>query len=147
VTQARLIREDELEDLLLLYTFLQPNDPELNRDQGLADHWAEMLQDKNMHIVVVEHESVLVASCIVVMIKNLTRNARPYGLIENVITHKDYRRQGFGQLALEKAKDIAEQNHCYKLMLMTGSQREEVHRFYARAGFKKGRKTGFVLHM
>ncbi|MEI2284014.1 hypothetical protein [Paenibacillus polysaccharolyticus] len=50
-------------------------------------------------------------------------------------------------MALEKAKDIAEQKHCYKLMLMTGSQREEVYRFYARAGFKKGRKTGFVLHM
>ncbi|MGO4530386.1 GNAT family N-acetyltransferase [Paenibacillus sp. 2TAF8] len=147
MTQVRLIREDELEDLLLLYTFLQPNDPELNRDQSLDDHWAEMLQDKNMHIVVVEHENVLVASCIVVMIKNLTRNARPYGLIENVITHKDYRRQGFGQLAIEKAKDIAEQNHCYKLMLMTGSQREEVHHFYEKAGFRKGKKTGFVLNM
>ena len=74
----------------------------------------------------------------------MTRGARPYGIIENVVTHPDDRRQGIGTLVLNYALNLAWQQDCYKVMLLTSSKREETLHFYERAGFKRGVKTGFI---
>jgi GNAT superfamily N-acetyltransferase len=100
-----------------------------------------------MKIVVAEHEGVIVSSCVLVLVRNLTRGARPYGLIENVVTHADYRRKGYGQLILQKALEIASDFGCYKLMLMTSSRMEGINDFYEGCGFNKGEKTGYVLRI
>ncbi|WP_425050077.1 GNAT family N-acetyltransferase [Psychromarinibacter sp. S121] len=85
---------------------------------------------------------VPVASCTLVIVPNLTRGARPYALVENVVTHADHRRRGFGRKVLDAACDAAWAAGCYKVMLMTGSTRPETLAFYARAGFEQS-KTGF----
>lgn len=142
---GRLIQEHELDELLTLYQMLNPDDPELETDEELQGQWEEMLDDEYLKTVVVEHEDMLVASCILSITPNLTRNARPFGLIENVVTHEDYRRNGFGELCLQKATEIAEEHNCYKIMLLTGSDKEWKHDFYESCGFDKAAKTGFVL--
>ncbi len=94
-----------------------------------------------------EDAGEIVASCTLAIIKNLTRNLRPYGLIENVITHPDYRRKGYGTEVLHKAVQIATEQNCYKVMLLTGSKSEDTLRFYKKAGFVQGVKTGFIIQL
>lgn len=139
----RPINRDELPQLLELYKHLHKDDPELNLDD-LEPLWEQIYSDTKMHYLVVDREGKLVASCVLVIVPNLTRNARPYGLIENVVTHHDYRRNGYGNEVLKKALEMAWEHNCYKVMLLTGSKEEGTLLFYENAGFKKGVKTGFI---
>ena len=93
-------------------------------------------------ILVGEFGGRLAASCSLVVVPNLTRGGSSYGLIENVVTHSDYRKRGFGRQLLTAASDAAWQAGCYKVMLMTGSKKPETLNFYGSAGFEQS-KTGF----
>lgn len=95
----------------------------------------------------VEEDGRLASSCTLIIINNLTRSGRPFGLIENVVTNREYGKKGYGTAILHKAVEIARENNCYKVVLLTGRKEESVLRFYERAGFEKGIKTGFIMRL
>ena len=97
-----------------------------------------------LHYVVARANGHLVSTCALTIVPNLTRSARPYGLVENVVTHPDCRKRGIATQVLRYALAIAWERNCYKVMLMTGSKQESTLRFYEKAGFVRGEKTGFV---
>ena len=103
---------------------------------------SRILSDPAYHIIVAEEDGQIVSSCVCVIVPNLTHNLRPYALIENVVTHADYRGRGLATACLNYAKDIALRENCYKMMLMTGSK-ESTLRFYERAGYSRKDKTAF----
>ncbi|MGE5397081.1 MAG: GNAT family N-acetyltransferase [Chitinophagales bacterium] len=143
--KVRLIRVDELENLLSLYNYLNHADPKLEINKALMEHWSSILSDPGLFYFVIEEDGMLVSSCSLAIIKNLTRSARPYGLIEQVVTHPNYRRRGYGTAVLRKAVETANENNCYKVMLMTSRKDEGTLNFYENAGFDKGEKTGFII--
>jgi GNAT superfamily N-acetyltransferase len=113
----------------------------------ITELWKEVFYDHGRYYFVVEEDGQLVSSCTLDIIKNLTRSGKPYGLIENVVTHKDYRKKGYGTAILHKAVETAKENNCYKVVLLTGRKEESILRFYERAGFEKGIKTGFIMRL
>ena len=142
--QFRLIRANELSSLLDLYKYLHSDESPLPAEELLNQVWDSFLTDPKIHCVVGDVEGRLAASCTLVVIPNLTRGARPYGLIENVVTHPEYRNKGIGSSLLRYTLQLAWEKQCYKVMLLTGRQEEETLRFYEKAGFKRGVKTGFI---
>jgi GNAT superfamily N-acetyltransferase len=133
----------DLRQLLALYPHLDPADRVPSVE--VAERRLEELQKYHgsaIFVGVAEH--AIVASCTLVVIPNLTRGGRPYGLIENVVTHVAFRGRGFGKQLLQAAVAAAWQVDCYKVMLMTGSKKPSTLAFYAAAGFEQN-KTGFQI--
>lgn len=141
-----MIREankNDLNALLELYLYLH-EDSIPNQDEHLENTWKQIMEDKNHHLIVNEVDGKIVSSCVCVIIPNLTRNVRPYAFVENVVTHADYRKKGYASECLNYAKAIAKKENCYKMMLLTGSKREETLRFYEKAGYNSSDKTAFI---
>ena len=143
-TTLRAIRRHELPELLALYRHLHPSDPELPSTPSLEAHWERIHSDPSLHYLVAEVSGTLASTCTLAIIPNLTRSARPYGLIENVVTHPEFRQRGLATALLQRALGIAWEQNCYKVMLLTGRKDEATLRFYQNAGFEAGEKTGFV---
>ena len=139
----RYIQKHELRELLDLYKYLNKDDPDLVEDAELKKLWQEILEDPSQHYLVVEVDGKLVSTCVMIIIKNLTRSASPYAIIESVVTYPDYRKRGIGTRLLKKAQEIAREKGCYKIMLLTG--RKEAIPFYENAGFECKSKTGFII--
>ncbi|MCR5597842.1 MAG: GNAT family N-acetyltransferase [Lachnospiraceae bacterium] len=141
-----MIREAEkkdLNELLNLYLFLHEDSiPE--HDEHLETTWDQIIDDPNHHLIVNEIDGRIVSSCVCVIIPNLTRHVRPYAFVENVVTHADYRGNGYAGECLDYARKIADQENCYKMMLLTGSKKPETLQFYEKAGYNSSDKTAFI---
>lgn len=140
---VREATKNDLNNLLQLYLHLH-EDKILEDSQNLRETWETIQGDRNHHIILNEVNGILVSSCVCVIIPNLTRNVRPYAFIENVVTHEKYRGRGYATECLNYAKQIAIENNCYKMMLLTGSKKQSTLNFYAKAGYNSTDKTAFI---
>ena len=141
-----MIREAQESDLLpLLQLYLHLHEKQVpQQDERLMAVWRGILRDENHHLIVCEEDGKIVSSCVCVVILNLTRNVRPYALIENVVTHPDYRKHGLASACLDYARQIAQKENCYKIMLLTGAKDEATLHFYRKAGYNSSDKTAFI---
>ena len=141
-----MVREtvkEDLDELLNLYLFLhEKNIPE--NSEYLENTWKTIIEDINHHIVVKEINGKIVSSCVCVIVPNLTRNIRPYALIENAVTNDEYRGKGYATECLNYVKEIAIKNNCYKMMLLTGTKNENTLAFYKSAGYNSDDKIAFI---
>ena len=141
----RRIKEDDLQEILDLYKYLHPNDISLPLNNTILNIWNEFLQNSLVDIFIGEYDNKIISSCVLAIVPNLTRGARPYGLIENVITHPNYRKQGFAKSIINYVIEYSKKKNCYKIMLLSSKNRESAHILYEKLGFNKNKKFGFVL--
>lgn len=133
----RKAKPTDAQELKILYfDFLTHFPPKEEQDMN---QWASLLakfeQDENMYLLVAEEDGKVVSSVQMAIVETLTHNVRPYAVIENVVTHGDYRNRGYASALLEKASEIAREKRCYKLFLETGSNKESTLNFYRKNGF------------
>ncbi|MEI4473207.1 GNAT family N-acetyltransferase [Frigidibacter sp. MR17.24] len=131
----------DLPGLLALYRHLAPGNPPPAPAEAEAI-LGRIAAVPGSAVLVAAQAGRVLASCTLMVIPNLTRGGRPFGLIENVVTDPAYRGRGHGTRLLDAASAAAWAAGCYKVMLLTGSSRPTTLDFYRRAGFAQT-KTGF----
>jgi GNAT superfamily N-acetyltransferase len=140
---VRQVEPRDLEGVLRLYKELRPKDPPLV-PQAARDMFEHLIQRPDIDLLVCEVNGVLAATCQLALVPNLASGARPFGVLEHVVTLAGHRRLGYARLLLTHALDTAWSKGCYKVLLLSGAQRPEAHKLYEAVGFVGGIERGFV---
>lgn len=115
---------------------------------GLAsspdDIWASILSNDATSVLVSEVDDRVVATCMLIVAPNLLRAGRQHAFLENVVTHPEYRGQGYGRAVVAAALAEAWSRDCHHVLLQSGRQDPRVHRFYENCGMEAGLRVGYV---
>jgi len=122
-----------------------PVEPQIKEEW--IKHVEKFINNEEYHLIVGIVDEKVVSSVTLVVIRNLTHNLRPYSVMENVVTHCDYRNKGYASALIKYASDIARKEKCYKIMLMTGSKKESTLNFYKQNGFTIDDKTACLKRL
>ena len=141
---VRPLRAHALDHLLALYAHLHDTDLPLPPRAQVEAVWTEAIGNPKCRYFGGFEMGRLVSSCNITLIPNLTRACRPYGVIENVVTHAYHRGRGWGRRLLREALAFAWAHEAYKVMLLTGRKDDATLRFYEGCGFSRQGKTGFI---
>jgi GNAT superfamily N-acetyltransferase len=142
--EIRELLKTELNDLNDLYCHLHEEDDPIPEEPYLDIIWDRIHTNPNYFCLGAFAQGKLISSCCLIIIENLTRGCRPYAIIENVVTHRNSRRKGYGKLVLRHALDLAWGSNCYKVMLQTSRLDEGTFQFYETVGFDRNAKQAFV---
>ncbi|MFT3802033.1 MAG: GNAT family N-acetyltransferase [Burkholderiaceae bacterium] len=135
----------DLDALLALYAEIRPDSPPVPRSAELDDTWRAMLANPSIRVAVAERDGALQATAMLAIIPSVAKGPAPFGVIEHVVTTAAARGQGLAERLMRRLIDEAWRAGCYKLMLLSGSQRDGAHRLYQKLGFDGDVERGFVL--
>jgi GNAT superfamily N-acetyltransferase len=142
---VRLAIEDDLASLLELFSrsevsaHVQP----IERARAI---WAETIASDAADVFVAVEGERVAATCMLITAPNLLRGGRRHGYLDNVVSHPDFRRGGYGRAVIEAALQAAWDKDCHHVMMQSGRQDPAVHRFYKDRGFLPGLRTAYVVH-
>lgn len=136
---TRALTTADADAVLVLYQHLVGDQP-----LGDAAALARVLAHPGTSILGAFDDRMLVAMVTLHILPNVTQGGRPYALVENVVTHSDYRGTGQGRRVMQAAIAAAWAEDCYKIMLLTG-RAASARGFYEKLGFGVDEKWGMTI--
>ncbi len=136
----RAADETDLPRIVELLAQLSLDAPRERPDEPLpASYLAafeEIVADQRQRLLVIEAQGRIVGSAALIVVPNLSRQGRPYAIIENIVIDTAARGAGYGEALVRYAIEEAQKAGCYKLSLTSNKRRPDAHRFYERLGFQ-----------
>lgn len=127
------IRELDLKELVTVFDVLSQLRTELDYDE-FEDLIYEMRSMEYKMIGIMDGETLLCYAGVAVQ-TNLYHKRHLF--VFDLVTDEKYRGNGYGKMMLEYLHDYAKMGMCKNIVLSSGFQREEAHKFYEKNGFAK----------
>jgi GNAT superfamily N-acetyltransferase len=140
---ARIAQAPDLGRLLDLFEASEVSSIAEPRDRA-ERIWSEILTRDGVSVFVSDAGGRIAATCMLITAPNLLRGGRSHGFLENVVTHPDFRGQGYGRAVVQAALTLAWAQDCHHVLLQSGRADPRVHRFYESCGFEPGVRIGYV---
>jgi len=139
----RAVNEHDVDEVIVLLKQLSPYPVNPDLDMVRAK-LREIEACDHVRVFGFENDGKVVGMCTVGRIEGISKDCRPFAVIENVVVHESVRRKGIGSQLVRHAISQAEEWRCYKVVLETGTKNEAKLRFYEDCGLVRGEKTAFI---
>jgi len=150
VAIVRAATEEDIPRILELYRELVITTSEAEKGQSPSQDdyqrvFDEISASPGYELLVAEEQGEVAGSVVLLIVPNLSHEALPWAVVENLVVDQRYQGKGFGRLLMEYAIARAKEAGCYKIGLSSDKRRREAHRFYSSLGFKAS-AHGFRLY-
>jgi glucosamine-phosphate N-acetyltransferase len=98
--------------------------------------------NNNTFIIVGVINNKIVATGTIIIKNNFYHNCRNTGFIEDIVVCKNYRKKGYSSIIINKLKELATKNDCYKIIL---DCKKEYFKFYKKFGFTKNKNLNLEI--
>ncbi len=130
-------------DALCLYKELVGTIPVPEGNKGAA-RFADILQHPGTTIWGAELDGGIASMATLHILPNMTFSARPYCLVENVVTLRALQGRGLARGVMDSVRQAAWAAGAYKIMLLTGKSLG-AKGFYEKLGFSDDQKYGMMI--
>lgn len=131
--EIRLAREVDIAEILVLQLQIYRTDKLAG---GAPEMLKSQLKDDSCDVLVVEDGGKIIATATVYYVQ-IAAHGRPYAFLEGLVVEGRQRGKGVGTAFFKKIIEVARAKNCRKLLFTSGFDREDVHKFYEKLGFKK----------
>jgi len=145
MNNIRQAKEDDLPRILELYQELT-EEKQTVPSEIVQRVFAEITALPHQQFLVIEKDSLVVGTLFLQITPNLSHEARPWAVLENLVVDHRYRGYGFGRLLIEYALAACRQASCYKVQLLSSNKRKGAHQFYRSLGFEES-AVGFRMYL
>lgn len=138
--EIRDIQEQDLQEISNLYSQFWGEES----DASAMKMNLHELKEKGQHVFLcATNEGRIVGTIMGVVCGELYGTCRPFLVMENLVTDKNYRNNGVGRSLLREFERVGSQRNCSQIIFITERNREEAISFYKVMGYNAESHIGF----
>ena len=134
-----IYRKAELRDIPKLNPLLSQLSGSLADPEKMAEKMQKIDRNEDAILLVAEDTETgeLCGSLFGLCFEDVCGECKPILMVENVVTDEKHRQMGIGRGMFEFIENWAKERECHYVILVSGMQRLEAHKFYDAIGYSE----------